>query len=549
MTGEICALCRGDSSDTPVFGSHKDALDFINPCSSCSLVTHRKCFMDWFRSLEASLMWLDNSRPRNPAIDLDQELEENGIPADRNDARYLAYVLYSSAMQNGRMHNASEKMETSAPCPQCKTPILFEMGELPLINYYEYVRSVLYDIVYYGGISLTVTGAGTGIVVMMYRGLGQCGLSIVDTIKPQSVVLPEIAGTRLVWADIVMKPVLVLLGRRSLNTFASRRPHYDYIPALPFIMYRMRCLLIFEILFNRKKATVLDVLNEVQVCNFFSSMGGHVLARQLWRNASSIFGQWRSGTLPFSQMMLSSLFRNIDWTDPSVMIASVVPVRWIYDLVYHLTVNRVYLNITASVAPRSIVNSLSVKDAAKFELLIEVLNELESDLNQKVHKTLTGKSFYNSISRKCFAMWKYYTDELYFKILKLKVLLWFQKMKACLKNDYSSSLVKHLMVITAISTVAWPYIGADIGKIILHFISKMPAFSSVEVGKLEFLSNLAGMTLVALFKDVANLLLSRIKAGQISTINIVSKLPTPDKKVRPGADSSHFPGAYTNLSL
>lgn len=50
-TGDICSFCLGGEDDIPPFGKAKDAKELIQPCSTCTMTTHRKCLLDWFNSL------------------------------------------------------------------------------------------------------------------------------------------------------------------------------------------------------------------------------------------------------------------------------------------------------------------------------------------------------------------------------------------------------------------------------------------------------------------------------------------------------------------
>lgn len=546
MSGDICAFCLGDNADIPVFGSAKDAKDFVSPCSSCSLVTHRKCLIDWFQSLLESQI----SRPGTADVDsnldtdpLDIELNtgaETSFINFSNNPRMVAYVRLGSSMRS-RQDSTQHRHQDSAPCPQCKTPIVFEVGELSLVTFYEYYREALYDVAYYGGFSFGITGAATGIFVLSYRTLAQCGLNIADAIKPLGLIIPELNRNKLAWSDILVKPLLILLGKSS-QAQSLPTPRYDYIPVLPVVMYRMRTLLIFDIIFNRKVFSIIDIFNEVQVCNYFSSLGSHVLVKQLWKNARSAFLQIRSGRLAFSAFSMTSFTKGINWWDPNVMIASIIPARWAYELFHRLLVNRAYFNITASVEPRKIVNSLSSQEANKLEALTLQLTQTQSDLDLTVRKLVARKEINNPVLRKFYSILKYVGDEQFYKILGIKLSLWLLRTKACLKHDYSHSLLSHLIVIAAVSTIAWPFIAADIGRVIFYFFSKSPRFTSVEASKLEFFSNLLAMGIVALLKDAGNLALTYVKAQQLYSINIVKTGQRPSTEQRIGP--SHFPGAY-----
>lgn len=544
MSREICAFCLGDSADIPVFGSSKDAKDFVSPCSSCTLVTHRKCLIDWFQSLLLSQMSHPGTADLNSSLDSELDLMDTTIDSSflsfTNNPRMVAYVRLGSNMRY-RQESAPHSHQNSAPCPQCKTPIIFEVGELSLVTFYEYFRDTLYDVAYYGGLSFGISGAGAGIIILGYRALAHCGLNITEAIKPLRLIIPELNRNKLAWSDVIMKPMLVLLGKTaSVQSLSTSR--YDYIPVLPLVMYRMRTLLVFDIIFNRKVSSVIDIFNEVQVFNYFSSLGSHVLVKQLWRNAQSVVLQWSSGKLSISSISLSSLVKGVNWWDPNVMVASIIPARWAYDLFYRLVVNRAFFNITASVEPRKIVNSLSSSEANKLEALTLQVTQVQADIELRVRKLVARRGFTNPVLQKFYSILRYVGDEQFFKILGIKLSLWLLRTKACLQHDYSHSLLNHLVIIAAVSTVAWPFIAADIGKVIYYVISKNPRFASVEAPRLEFFSNLVAMAVVAVLKDVGNLVLSHVKSQQLYTINIVKAGPRPARERQTNA--SPFPGAY-----
>lgn len=50
-SNKICSLCLGSDTDIPPFGTIADGKDLISPCSTCSIITHRKCLLDWFNSV------------------------------------------------------------------------------------------------------------------------------------------------------------------------------------------------------------------------------------------------------------------------------------------------------------------------------------------------------------------------------------------------------------------------------------------------------------------------------------------------------------------
>lgn len=553
-----CALCLGDEYDVPAFGSRKDAQDFISPCSSCSLSTHRRCFLDWIRSLPEFESGRRTSADNEPNV---------GWAADRTETNTTSFMNFASNPSvvafvrlgpelTAPEYPATERVVTSAPCPQCKTPIKFAIGELSFMNMYDAARTSLYHLVYYGTITLVVGGAVTGIVVSGYKTLGHLGLNIIDTIKPASINLPVLRRDNKWWSQLLKKPSSVLLGTQSLGLRFSGSPlELDYVATLPIVMYRMRHLLIFDIIFNLKKFNLFDIFIELHICYFFSSLGQHVLRNQLWHNILAMKKDHIAGNFPFSKFSFGALTKNINWWDPNVMVSSIIPARWLYDLAYRLVINRKFFDITSAVQPTVVVNSLSTKDSVRLESLTQEAALLEVQLEQKYKQQLQRDKKKNWFFSRLVATLKYFGDSLFIKLLKVKLILWLQKTKACLSKDYSASLVDQLMILTCASTVLWPIVAVDFGKLVYSVLHKSPTFSSVPQDKMEFFCNLLGMGLAALAKDLGNLLLATKKAEQLSSINIIKE----DRNVvhyrhdstppTTRGDSSVFPGAYMNFNL
>lgn len=560
-----CALCLGDDYDVPVFGSRKDALDFISPCSSCSLLTHRRCFLDWIRSLPE----FESGRSAN----VNTSEREQGWTADRADTNSTSLMSFASNPSlvalvrfgpdlSAPEHPFAERVVTSAPCPQCKTPIKFAVGELFFMDTYDATRTSIYNLIYYGSISVVVGGALSGVVVSGYKTLGHLGLNIIDTLKPTSVNLPALRRDNRWWSNLLKKPTSVLLGTQSLGLrFAGSPLELDYVASLPIVMYRMRHLLIFDIIFNLKKFSLFDIFVELHICYYFSSLGQHVLRNQLWHNLITMRKDYNAGNLPLSLFSLKALVNNINWWDPNVMVSSIIPARWLYDLVYRLVVNKKFLDITASVQPTVVVNSLTIDESFRLEYLTQEATALEVQLEHKYKQQLQDTKR-NWFAKRVLATLKYFGDFSFIRLIKVKFLLWLQKTKACLKNDYSTSLIDQLIILTCASTVLWPLVAVDFGKLVYYVLVKSPTFSSVPQDKLEFLCNLLGMGLAAIAKDLGNILLASKKAEQLSSVNIIKEernrtysrsshnannTPTPPSTTH--ADSSVFPGAYMNFNL
>lgn len=547
---EMCALCLGNNQDIPPFGTRQDALDFIKPCSSCSLVTHKRCLLDWLRSLSAELA----ARPANTEQTQgtwNQGIQNNGRPTISYSAssQLGEWVHFSGTFMSLDVHVLTKhNLISSAPCPQCKSTIRFAIGDLSMIDSYNSVLTWVCNLFYGGSLALIISGAATGVFVTGYKTLGQCGMNIIDTIKPRSIILPNLNKNKLLWTQKLVQPILVLLGSQTKgNRVFESLTEYDYVPLLPIIMYKMRRLLILNLIFGYKSVTLLSVITELQVCLYFSTLGKNVLAKRIWYNSKSLCNDLLSGKISLSSLFYKSIFQGINWWDPNVMVASIIPARWAYDLFYRLVINRRYLEMVSSVQPQTIVNTLPPADSLKIETLHLESEQLGMQLEQKVKSGAKELNLKSPLFKTIHKLFCYLTDRRLYRLAIVKLLHWVHKSKACLRNDYSTSIVGRLIILSCVSTIVWPYLAGDIGSIIFRFLANTSYFASADMDKLQFLSNLLGMGVAALVKDAGNLILANYKARQLLSINIVTESHETSQTVL--ADSSLFPGAYTSFAI
>ncbi|KAI5961486.1 hypothetical protein KGF57_001723 [Candida theae] len=245
---DSCCFCLGTDTDIPSFGTIQDAQDMLKPCSTCSLVCHRRCLLDWLdtvppnklRVIHASATPADTSllarmhqehggdigigqaRTTNTTIRIDltaQALEswfnnitsftnneddtdvdaegegEGGSLEDEQDLEH-PHDGHATPLSDHNSHGEdsfSNSRETLvyilAPCPQCKKWIMFSMKRSLLLTLHSALKSTTTKLIRYGAVFLGITSALTGIASMGYIGLTSVGIKMMDKIVPAPLLV------------------------------------------------------------------------------------------------------------------------------------------------------------------------------------------------------------------------------------------------------------------------------------------------------------------------------------------------------------------------
>ncbi|CUM66972.1 uncharacterized protein PRCAT00004659001 [Priceomyces carsonii] len=600
--GEICSFCLGGNTDVPPFGTSKDAEALIHPCSTCSLVAHKKCLLDWFNSLPSDKLHIVDSqsldgvesirRPRsdngNDNTDLDQAANETRIHI--NISAHLLNNLIASLTtgigsnttpipSSSRHGDESDNLRSIvtfflAPCPQCKEDIVFSMRSSTSLAFNSAVKNLLARSIQYGGLFLGFTSAITGIVSMGYIGLTTCGLKMMDCLIPGPLLVKMLTRKSGRYSPSNYSTLSqILLG--NVNSYSIDNLEqallkglidplkFSRIPVLPLVLYRMRSSSITSCIFGSSKDTVLNNwLTEFMISGYISSLGNHELLKGVFKNFRFIIRRILQDPKSINQGF--PLLENIDLLRANNIISMLVPIRWAYDLLSRLILNRTHFKIVMKIRPREIANSVSPNELDCMEdlgaqlgtleleyraLKLAVYRKIESQyksthslpLITSIHKLLT-KGFL--LSRICIGRNYLYS------FLKLKLLLWLHETKACLKKDYSSSLMSNSITIRALTTVLWPFVSSKVGSITLDLALKYSGlFNSVPKEKVTLLCNAISLVAVVLAKDIFNLYLCDRKAKQLSQMRIVCVDPKNDESSSEPRNENHsanFPGHYPN---
>lgn len=666
---EICSFCLGGSTDVPPFGSIHDAEDLIHPCSTCKIVAHKKCLLDWFNSLPSDKLTrtypfeedfrgtIPNESTTGANVEeiriqdgheneTDEDDDDNESDGDalnqlnnyivnRNDnnnfngnhieinislrllnrwinnfvsdvRRELTVAnnsvtaapvieepeeelqvepqaveevpgIHSEQAPELHLHSESPKQPydgftvlLSAPCPQCKSNITFCMRRSLFLTLNTLTRTSISDLVQYGGVFLGLTGAATGIITMGYVGFARLGLNVLDCLIPSPLLMNMLSKKNHNTLNSIRS--FFPISNQSITTLEDiftkgivDQFKFSHIPILPTVMYRMRSSSITSCLFlSPKQGNKLNEwIAELMISNFISSLGGHQLLRSLLLNFGYILKNLT--TLKLSEIPYQ-LVKNINIWDTNIMIGLLVPIRWGYDLFYHLTINRLHFNLATQIRPRDIANIVSEDELSQMEDLQTNLakiefkfKHMESGIKSNVYSEKPGAFSINFITS-CYKFLKYklsYYNSCVFSDLpvsyiRLKLISWYHKSKACLKNDFSTTLMYRSLTIRAVTTFIWPYISADFGKLINKLVLNeynFKSLSSVPKERVVMMSNVIGLVVVVVLKDLVNVYLSTRKVQQLNKMTIVKtnmKLTNNahDAQARNNTWSDQLPGNF-----
>lgn len=580
----ICSFCLGDDTEAPPFGTVKDAQDLIRPCTTCSLVTHKKCLLDWFNSLPLKDLYVIDSLNLEELESIRANLNNN----NRNEISIENLINISSNMLNQLVSNIGSGTWTlSGPlnaevnlrgkemkfllvdCPQCKQNIVFCMKRNNVLSFYKGLRLITTRMIQYGVASIGVGSAIAGVVSMGYVGLTSCGLKMMDCIIPEQLLV-----------QILSKKANTLLTPTSLSKiiFGNVRNYaidnleqalvkgvidplkFSRIPILPIVLYRMRSSSWISCLLSNQKDTALyDCSTELMISGYLSSMGNHKLLKTLNFNLRLILRAIL--TNPKDILLVFQYTKSIDFWDVNNMISMLVPLRWIYDLLFRLTINRFHFNQAIKIRPREVSDSLNSEEVDYIEALSsEVVREQIKycTIKDKVDK-LVDSEFemrsnipiltiaYKFLKKKAI-LHKEYKANSYLHFSKLKLNLWLHKTLACLKNDYSTNFLLHSVTIRALTTVLWPFLSSKVGHMIFNVVFKNSKYlQDIPTEKILLLSNIIGLMVVALLKDLSNLYISTKKAKELSQMSVVCIEPQTSNERNEDNRQYHelnFPGGF-----
>lgn len=555
-----CCLCLGGDTDIPAFGTIKDAQDLITPCAQCLIVTHRKCLLEWFNSLptdkikvvDVRLVSSDTSLA--PTAETHEDLNIGVAPLASDSLALNTSSLTMWVMEWARMnsdidmdmgyagndeqdlevpltHRVSPHVFLMTSCPQCKSEIVFSLKRLPFLSFLTNMRVFATKFVQYGGLFLGFTLAVTGVVTMGYVGLTTCGLKIMESLVPGNLIVKLL--TRGTPQSNYQNLSQLLLGRSDTHGIDNLEQalvkglvdplKFSRVPVLPIVLYRMRLSSISSVLFGNSQDNPYPwnaFFTEFMISAYLSSLGNHELAYGVYRNVVQMFKHPHRGT---------TLLQGINLWKTTNMISMLVPVRWIYDLVYRVTVNRKYFDLTLRVRPRDIANSMSQDDVDKLEDINNALGSLALRyyvLLKQINSTMPNKGYGLSawltyFKRKLMVTTKLANEGFYSKLLKLKLMSALYLLRATIRYDYSRKVGPSLVALKWIGTVVWPLVSLKVGGMLFKYIAQR--LSHIPQDKVMMLLNFIGLLLVVIVRDILALGINYHKASQLLNLTVLCR--------------------------
>lgn len=583
---DICNFCLGGNTDIPPFGTASDAKNLLRPCSTCSLVAHHKCILDWFHSLPSDSLHvfdaeslndgLDRARssrqgrssspqngsqnqpqnqPQNQAPTQGQAQPQNDVALDPTQGPPRVGIEWTistsdinqwlSGLSTGvvtDLHpvrgNSGLAVILIAPCPQCKNDIIFTMNRSQVLTMTAVVRTIMSRGLQYSGAMLGLTSAVTGVVSMGYLGLTSCGINMLNALVPGQLLVrmlakpapaPPLASS---WLALILLPASPYYAVDGLELAVARGMidplKFSRIPLLPVVMYRMRSLSPVECITRPDKDRVTwfqSWFTEAVINGYISSLGNHALVRRLWIKAADAATTLVENPVKFARDAASFL------SHPSQLSSRLAVDWWHLDNMISLLVPirlayDIFFRLTINMWHFDLVMGTKPRAIGLPEEEIDRIESIKTDLEQLQSHSTTSHSTTNSNYSNPLAK------------LKLRVVLTGLKLRASFKHDYSTALIPQSFTLRCLTTVIWPFVSAKVGKLVYKLLATR---MSIPSEKLLFLSNIIGLIVVVFGKDIANYYLGYIKCRQVKNMAVVKV----DEKVAQEANVLDFiPGGW-----
>lgn len=453
-----------------------------------------------------------------------------------------------------------------ASCPQCKGDVTFSMKRSQLLALNSGVRTLVTRTVQAGCVFTILASAVTGVLSMSYIGLSTCGLKIMDSIVPGPLLVnilrkPTIPGASLTLLfdlnSYSVDTMEMALSRGIIDPFKFSR-----IPVLPLVLYRMRSSSLISCIVGSTgsrsiHSTTGSTTNNTSTnnnTNNTDNIANHTSNNaNAWKDTSNNMQAWITEIMIngyisglgnhelaqtiFSNFMNSkSLLAKVDFWNVNNMISMIIPLRWLYDLLYRLTLNRMHFNLTMKIRPRDIANSLDPIELDHLEQLGSNIANYEGDfayLYKKAGQIVDSESrnslpsFFSPliklIKRKVYYYQACQKSDLPLQYLRARFASWMAGTKACIKHDYSTTLLYKSFTLRCVTSILWPFLSSKVGSILFKSLLKYSRkFDHIPKSKLLLLANIIGLLGVVFIKDCFNLYLCSKKANQISDMLVMS---------------------------
>lgn len=388
-----------------------------------------------------------------------------------------------------------------APCPQCKSDIVVSMTESAFLTFVKSTKTMAIRTLSAAALCLGVTSAVTGVVSLGYVGLTTCGLKTMEALVPGRVLVSMLQrpGAATFSPRSYSGPLESAISSGIIDPFKFLR-----IPILPIVLYRMRSSSVLSLL-----AQDSNWFTEVVVAAYFSSLGNNELAAK----AGAMLQTAISQRLAAGLVAAAKTWSLASLTAPT-LISLLVPLRWAYHLFFRLTFNRLHFNVALKTRPREIANSIS-------DARLERLEDLSREMAQQWDRASKMRPKSRALGDWTTFMKRLVGSDIPRKYLSLWLSFWLEETRACLQHDYLSVFLLKSLMLRAITTVAWPFVGARIGRVIFKIIASRLA-SRLPVDIIMLVANIMGLVTVVVLKDTFNLYVATQKARQLRDMGWVA---------------------------
>lgn len=456
--GNRCWVCLGEGDDIPPMGTPLDAHDWSKPCS-CSLIAHKKCLTNWILRMD-----LDKRRLLVNEADQDRWRDDNS-PLRLNISVNIWNYIGINIRADGSNDSATRilrpvsrsKIVLSVKCPQCSNPLLLRT-ERDRFN--TMVESILGSLTSATKAVFYSTFIGTSVASLI---ASLCATLSGTGIQILSVLCPESVQTRLL--NIPARSLIDALNRNLLS-----RRFFTLTTFLPIYLACYRAD-------PYKTSLVKELFVELYPLLFLNKLSD---LQEVPRARAAFF------LLGFS--------------------------RYTYNLIFNLTLNRVYYNFVKSTQPSFIADSFSLEELDE----IQRENEEEYEIRQE----------YEMESEKFTTVWQRIVHFFTFrsKLHHISISRRRRAFENCLLNDYSGLFNNSSSFLFLLTSMLWPLVGEKISSTLLSrssYILKLLNRHSKTPDEAIFLRNILGCCVAVLVKDLINLYLAWRKLKALNEIKIV----------------------------
>ncbi|CDK24323.1 unnamed protein product [Kuraishia capsulata CBS 1993] len=398
-------------------------------------------------------------------LDLQERRQGNGIaPRPANEGVFFNFPFAAPLVGVPLL---GESQSIIVNCPQCKKQIFLKSSSGSLLNMRKVFQDCVSTLTRVTVISTLVSSTVASYALGMTAGCSASGMKILQTLAPNSVQLSlfDVRNTPSVIGAIDR-------GRLPMARFllvTAAIPPYLYLLRKPFIPAMQEAFVqLFPFLFLTDGTSLLE-------------------------------------------------------SGPKRNLLFIAPLKFVYGVLYKVTLNRVYYRWARSVQPCFIADGLSAETLE----IIERENEEEFEIQQedeeeriKLENSLQKTRNSLVILLKRFLHYLVPSDRIrQIRISRLK-----RELECCFKTDFGLLFSKPRFYYNIATTLAWPVLGEYASRELLAKIPFVVGLINRHVStpdEATFLRNLAGCFAVVIASDLVSLFFAWRKVKQLQNIRVL----------------------------